>query len=81
MRSLITFTLSQIIRMIKPQRMGWAGHAACMGEQSIAYKILVGKSVGKRPLGRPRCRWEDNMKMDHRATAWSGTDWIDLGQE
>jgi hypothetical protein len=62
--------------MIKSWRMGWAGHAACMGEKRNTYEIVVGKPYGKgkRPLGRPRCRWEDNIKMDHRATGWSGTD-------
>jgi hypothetical protein len=52
--------------MIKPRRMGWAGHVASMGEKRNAYKIFVGKPKGKRSLGRPtsRCRWEGNIKMD-----------------
>jgi hypothetical protein len=55
-----------IIRMIKSRRMRWAGHVARMGETRNAYRILVGKPEGKRPLGRPRHRWVDNIKMDHR---------------
>jgi hypothetical protein len=53
-----------IIRMIKLRRMTWAGHVARMGEKRNAYMILMGKPKGKRPLGRPRPRWVDNIKMD-----------------
>jgi hypothetical protein len=53
-----------IIRVIKARRMRWVGHAALMGEVRCAYNILVGKPEGSRPLRRPRCRWEDNIKMD-----------------
>jgi hypothetical protein len=49
-----------------------------MGEKSNAYRILVGKLEGKRPLGRPRCRWEDNIRLDRREIGWGGMDWIDL---
>ena len=52
-----------IVRMIKSRRMRWAGHVACMGEGRGVYRVLVGKPEGKRPLGRPRRRWEDNIKM------------------
>jgi hypothetical protein len=55
---------SNIIRMIKSRRMRWAGHVARMGEKMNAYRILVGKPEGKKPLGRPRRRWEDNIKID-----------------
>jgi hypothetical protein len=55
-----------MIRMIKSRRMRWAGHIARMGKKRNAYMILVGKPEGKRPLGRPRCRWENNIKMDLR---------------
>jgi hypothetical protein len=64
--------------MIKPRRMRWAGHVARMGETRNAYTILVGKPEGKRPLGRPRCRWVDNIKMDLREIGWNGRDWIEL---
>jgi hypothetical protein len=55
-----------IIRIIKSRRMRWAVHVARMGEKRNAYRILVGNPEGKRPLGRPRRRWEDNIKMDLR---------------
>jgi hypothetical protein len=61
-----------IIRMIKSRRMIWAGHVALMGEKRNAYRILMGKPEGKRPLGRPRRRWVDNIKTDLR---WDGTVW------
>jgi hypothetical protein len=54
------------IKIIKSRRMRWAGHVARMGEKRNAYRILVGKPEGKRPLGRPRHRWLDNIKMDLR---------------
>jgi hypothetical protein len=57
------YSSASIVRVIKSRRMRWAGHVACMGEMN-AYKILVGKPEGRRPLGRPRHRWEDNIKMD-----------------
>jgi hypothetical protein len=63
-----------IIRMIKSQRMSWAGHVARMGENRNAYTILVGKPEGKRPLARPRCMWVDNIKMDPREMRWYGLD-------
>jgi hypothetical protein len=55
-----------IIRQIKPWRMRWAGHVAYMGKERKVYKVLVGKPKGKRPLGRPRHRWEDGISMDFR---------------
>jgi hypothetical protein len=58
--------------------MKWAGHVARMGEKSNAYRILMGKPEGNRPLGRPRRRWADNITIDHRAIRWGGMDWIDL---
>jgi hypothetical protein len=67
--------------MIKSRRMKWAGHVERMGEKRNAYRILVGKPEGKRPLGRPRRRWVDNIKMDFREVGWDGMDWIDLAQD
>jgi hypothetical protein len=65
-----------IIRMINSRRMKWACHVARMGETRNAYRILVGKPKGKRPLGRPRCRWVDNINRDLREIGWDGMDWI-----
>jgi hypothetical protein len=59
----------------------WAWHVARMGEIRNAYMILVGKSEGKIPLGRPRSRWVDNTKIDVREFEWDGMDWIDLAQD
>jgi hypothetical protein len=56
--------------MIKLRRMRWAGHVARIGKKRIAYRILVGKPEGKRPLGRPRRRWVDNIKIDFREIGW-----------
>jgi hypothetical protein len=67
--------------MIKLRRMRWAGHVARMGENRNAYRILVGKPEGKRPLRRPRRRWVDNIEMDLREIGWEGLDWIDLAQD
>jgi hypothetical protein len=69
-----------IIRIIKSRRMRWAGHVARMGEKMNSYGLLVGKPEGKRPLGRPRRRWVDNIRMDHREVGWGDVDWIDLAQ-
>jgi hypothetical protein len=60
--------------MIKSRGMRWDGHVARMGEKTNAYRILVGTPEGKRPLGRPRQRWEDNIKMDLREIGWGGMD-------
>jgi hypothetical protein len=62
------------IRIIKSRRMRWAGNVARMGEKRNAYRILVVKPVGKRPLGRPRRRWVNNIKMDLREIGWDGVD-------
>jgi hypothetical protein len=70
-----------IIRMIKSRRMRWPGHVARMGETRNAYRILVGKPEGKRPLGRPRRRWVNNIKMDLTEIGWDRVDWIELAQD
>jgi hypothetical protein len=67
--------------MIKSRRMRCSGHIARMGEKRNAYRIFVRKPEGKRPLGRPRCRWVDNIKMDLRELGWGGMDWIVLVQD
>jgi hypothetical protein len=59
-----------IIRVIKSRRLRWAGHVARMGERRGAYRALVGKPEGRRPLERPRRRWENNIKMDLREVGW-----------
>jgi hypothetical protein len=64
--------------MIKSRRMRWARHEARMGEKRNAYRILVGKPEEKRPLGRPRRRWVDNIKIDLREIGWDDMDWFDL---
>jgi hypothetical protein len=58
------YSSPSIVRVIKARRMRWAGHVARMGDVRCAYNILVGNSEGRRPLGRPRRRWEENIKMD-----------------
>jgi hypothetical protein len=75
------YCLPSIIRIIKSRRMRWTGYVAGMGVKRNTYRILVGKPEGMRPLGRPRCRWEDNNKMDLRETEWGGMDWIYLPQD
>ena len=69
-----------IFRVIKSRRMRWAGYVACMGEGRGVYRVLVGKPEGKRPLGRPARRWEDNIKMDLHEVGCGGMEWIDLAQ-
>jgi hypothetical protein len=67
--------------MIKSRRMRWAGHVARMGEGRGVYRVLVWRREDKRPLGRPRRRWEDNIKMDLREIGIDGTNWIRLAQD
>jgi hypothetical protein len=75
------YSSPNIIRMIKSRRMRSAGHVARMGETRNAYRILVGKSEGKRPLGRPRRRWVENIKIDLKEIGWDGVDWIELAHD
>jgi len=70
-----------IVRVIKLRRMRWAGHVACMGEERGVHRLLVGKSEGKRPLGRPRCRWVDNIRMDLQEVGCGYMYWIGLAQD
>ena len=67
--------------MIKSRRMGWAGHVACVGEKRRVFRVLVGKPDGRRPLGRPRRRWEVNIKMDLQKVGFGGMNWIELAQD
>ena len=66
------------VRVIKSIRMGWEGDVARMEESRGADRILVGQPEGKKPLGRPRCRWEDNIKMEYQEVECGCTDWIEL---
>ena len=70
-----------IVRVVKARRMRWAGHVARMGERKGVYRVLVGKPEGKRPLGRTRRKWKDNIKMDFLEMACGGMDWIELAQD
>jgi hypothetical protein len=66
--------------VIKSRRMRWAGHVTRMVERRDVYRVLVGKTEGKRPLGRPRHRWEDNIKMDLQEVGCEGMDWLRIGK-
>jgi hypothetical protein len=70
-----------VIRVIKSRRLRWAGHMARMGVRRGAYRALVGKPEGRRPLERPRRRWEDNIKIGLRKVGWRSIDWIYLAQD
>jgi len=70
-----------IFLVIKSRRMRWAGHIACMGERRGVHRVLVGKPQGKRAPGRPRRRWEDNIKMELQEVGCGGMDWIELSQD
>ena len=61
--------------------MRWAGHVARMGERRGVYRVFVGKPEGKRPLGRPRRRWEDNINMDLQEMGYGSVDWIELARD
>jgi hypothetical protein len=61
--------------------LSWAGHVERMGERRGVYRVMVGKREGKRPLGRPRRRWEDNVKMDLQEVVCRGLDWIELAED
>ena len=69
------------MQAIKSRRMSWAGHVARTEEGRGMYRVLVGKPEGKRPLGRPRCRWEDNIKKAVQEVVSRGMKWIELAQD
>ena len=75
--SLYQHSLPNIVRVVKSRRMRWAGHVARMGEDRGVHRVLLGKPEGKRPLGRPRRRWEYNIKMDLQEVGrgFVGTGW------
>jgi hypothetical protein len=75
------YSSSDIIRQIKSRKMSSAGHVARRGEVRNMYRVLVGKPKGKRPLGRPRRRWEGGIKMDLGEIGWGGMEWIHLAQD
>jgi hypothetical protein len=70
-----------IVRVIKSRKMRCARHVARRGDGRGVYRVLVGKSEGRRPLGRPRRRWKDNFKMDLQRVGCGGVDWIELTQD
>jgi len=75
------YSSPNIVRVITSRRMRWAGHGALMGEERVVYRVLVGKPEGKRPLGRPRLRWVDNIRMDLQEVGCGYMDWIGLAQD
>jgi hypothetical protein len=74
------YSSPNIVRVIKSRRMRWAGHVARMEEGRGVCRVLVGRPEGKRPLGRPRRNWEDNVKVDFREIGIEGANWIRLAQ-
>jgi hypothetical protein len=75
------YSLPNIVRMVKSRRMRWAGNVARMGEDRGVHRVLVGKPEGERPLGRPRRRWEDNIKMDLQEVGGGRRNWMDLARD
>jgi hypothetical protein len=75
------YSLPSIIRKIKLWRMRWAGHVAPMGKKRNVYRLLVGKAEGKSPLGRPRHRWVDNIRMNIGEVGCGNVDWIGLAKD
>jgi hypothetical protein len=75
------YSSRSIIRILQARRMRWVGHVARMGEKRNAYRLLVGKPEGRRPLGRPRHRWLENIRMDLVEVGWGDVDWIGLAQD
>ena len=75
------YSLPNIVLVVKSRRMRWAGHVARMGEDRGVHRVLVGKPEGKRPLGRPRRRWENNIKKDIQEVGRGCGDWMELAQD
>ena len=80
MRSLIICNLYTVL-VTKLRRIRWAGHVASMGERRGIYRVVMVKTEEKKPFGRPRHRWEDNIKMDLQEVRCGGMDWIELAQD
>jgi hypothetical protein len=74
------YSSPNFVKVIKSRTVRWAGHVARMGEGRGVYRVLVGRPEGKRPLGRPGRRWEDNIKLDLREIGINGANWIQLAQ-
>jgi hypothetical protein len=75
------YSSPNIVSEIESRRIGWAGHVARMGEGRGGYRILVGRPERKKPVGRPRHKWEDNIKIDLRDMGIDGANWIELAQD
>ena len=75
------YSLPNIVRVVKSRRMRWAGHVARMGEGRGVHRVLMGKPEGRRPLGRPRRRWEDNIKTDLQELGGGFGDWMEMAQD
>ena len=75
------YSSSNNVRVIKSRRMRWAGHVARMGEVKGVYRVLIRKPEGKRPLGRPKRRWVDNIRTDLQEVGCGYMDWIELAQD
>jgi len=75
------YSSPSIVRVIKSRRMRWAGHVAHMGEERDVYRLLLGKPEGRRPMGRTRRRWVDNIRMDLKEVGCGFVDWIGLAQD
>jgi hypothetical protein len=75
------YSSPSIIRIVKSRRMRWVGYVARMGEKRKAYRLLVEKPEGKKPLGRPRRRWVDNVRMELGEVRWGDVDWIGLAKD
>ena len=74
------YSLTNIVRVVKSRRMRWAGYVARMEDRGV-HRVFVGKPEGKRSLGRPRCRWEDDIKMDLQEVGGGRGDWMGLAQD
>jgi len=75
------YSSPNFVRLAKWRRMGWVGRAARMAERRGVFRVLVGKPEGKNPIGRPRLRWEDNIKIHLQEVECGSMDWIELAQD